>query len=126
MGVTLKHSLKSGDEGGFVLVDALTALVVLSLVLTVCIVTVRISLTASRTTSDAREAHVLLSSLLETTPRQTGVYQGVSGVFSYRTRVADEVVNNVHLCRIDATVQAKRRTRVYRLSGTRWCESLAA
>lgn len=126
MGVRLKHSWERGGDSGFVLVDALTALVVLSLVLTVCIVTVRISLTASRSTSEAREAHVLLSSLLETTPRQSGIYQGTSGVFSYRTRVADSEINNVHLCHIDATVQAKKRTRAYRLSGTRWCESLPA
>jgi hypothetical protein len=115
----------SSDEAGFVLVDTLTAVMVISLVLTVCLMTVRIAGSSIQSARTAGQARVLLSSLMESTPRVSGAYQGVSGNLIYRVNVTDTELNNVHLCQLAAEVRQKPKGRIYRLSGTRWCARAA-
>jgi hypothetical protein len=123
--VGVKPSRVSSDEAGFVLVDTLTAVMVISLVLTVCLLTVRTAGSSIQSARTAGQARVLLSSLMESTPRVSGAYQGISGNLIYRVNVTDTELNNVHLCQFEAEVRQKSKGRIYRLSGTRWCARTA-
>ncbi len=108
------------------LVDTLTAIAVISLVLAVCLVTVKIAGASARNAQSATQARVLLTSLMETTPRLQGLYHGVQGDMSYQVNVTETEFNDVHLCRLDAAVTPRKKGRVYHLSGTRWCERAPA
>lgn len=103
------------------LVDTLVAVVVISLVLSVCLITVRIASATARNAQDATEARMLLSGLMESTPRTAGIHNGVSGSMSYSVAVTEIELNSARLCRLDASVTPKAKHRVYRLEGTRWC-----
>ena len=117
----MRQSQSDDSEAGFVLVDTLTAVMVISLVLTVCLMTVRIAGASARSAATAGQARILLASLMETTPRQSGVYRGLSGNMAYRVNVTENELNNVRLCHLDAVVTPKPKGRAYRLAGTRWC-----
>lgn len=112
---------RSDREGGFVLVDTLTAVTVISLMLAVCLVTVKVAGASARGAQTSTQASVLLKSLMETTPRLPGVYQGIQGDLAYQVTVTATELNNVHLCRLDAAVTPRKKGRVYHLTGTRWC-----
>lgn len=103
------------------LVDTLTAVTVISLMLAVCLVTVKVAGASARGAQTSTQASVLLKSLMETTPRLPGLYQGVQGEMAYQVTVTATDLNDVHLCRLDAAVTPRKKGRVYHLSGTRWC-----
>ena len=103
------------------LVDTLVAVVVISLVLSVCLITVRIASATARNAQDATEARMLLSGLMESTPRTSGIYSGTTGTMAYSVAVTEIELNSVRLCRLDASVRPKSKHRAYRLTGTRWC-----
>lgn len=103
------------------LVDTLTAVTVISLVLAVCLVTVKVAGASARGAQTSTQASVLLKSLMETTPRSPGLYSGIQGDMSYQVNVTESELNDVRLCRLDAAVTPRKKGRVYHLSGTRWC-----
>ena len=116
------RQFRSADsEAGFVLVDTLTAVTVISLVVAVCLVTVNVSGANARNAQTVTQARLLLTSLMETTPRSLGVYHGIQGDMSYEVNVTEAALNDVHLCLLDAAVTPRKKGRIYHLSGTRWC-----
>jgi len=104
-----------------VLVDTLTAVTVISLVLAVCLVTVKVAGASARGAQTSTQASVLLKSLMEATPRLPGLYSGIQGDMAYQVTVTESQLNDVRLCRLDAAVTPRKKGRVYHLSGTRWC-----
>jgi hypothetical protein len=113
-------------EGGFIMVDALVGVTIIALMIAVCLGTVKIARHFSQTAADMRDATVLLSTLMETTPRIVGVHDGKSGGMTYHVQVDDEVSDGFHLCLIKASVRPRPAGRVYRLNGARWCDRVAA
>jgi hypothetical protein len=104
-----------------VLVDTLTAVTVISLVLAVCLVTVKVAGASARNAQTSTEARLLLASLMETTPRSPGLYHGVQGDMAYQVNVTETELNDVRLCRLDAAVTPRKKGRIHHLTGTRWC-----
>ena len=123
--MTLQAVMHGRDDGGFIMVDALTGVVIAALMIAVCLGTVKASRAMTKSAADMRTAQALMMTLMESAPRHAGDFSGRSSGFSYRIRVTDEKVNRVHLCQIDIVVAAKRH-HPYRLSGARWCEDVAA
>lgn|GEM_PF-4690739 len=121
----MTQSQSEDNEAGFVLVDTLTAVTVISLVLAICLVTVKAAGASAHSAQTVTEARLLLTSLMETTPRTPGVYQGVRGDMSYQVTVTDSKLNDVRLCRLEAAVRPHKKSRTYRLAGTRWCASVS-
>ncbi len=115
---------KSNDDG-FIMVDALTGVVIISLMVGVCLATVKIARGLSETSYDTRASQALMQSLMEATPRVPGHYKGLSGGMSYDVQVTEVKVGNASLCQILAAVKAPNRHRVYKLSGMRWCAGQA-
>lgn len=114
---------KTGDEGegGFMMVDALVGTVIIALMITVCLATLKISRTLSQTAADAKGAQAVLTAVMETTPHVTGDYNGRSGDFTYRVQVKKQTFNNITFCQLSASAVRADRHHTYRLTGTRWC-----
>lgn len=108
------------------LIDTLTAVTVISLVLAVCLVTVKVAGASARSAQTATDARVLLTSLMETTPRTPGIYRGVRGDMTYQVNVTESKFNDVPLCRLNAAVMPRKKGRTYHLAGTRWCAGTPA
>jgi len=117
----VRQSRSENSEAGFVLVDTLTAVTVISLVLAVCLVTVKVAGASARNAQTSTEARLLLTSLMGTTPRLPGVYHGIQGDMAYQVNVTETELNDVRLCRLDAAVTPRKKGRIYHLTGTRWC-----
>ncbi|HTN41927.1 MAG TPA: hypothetical protein VLZ84_12290 [Asticcacaulis sp.] len=107
------------------MVDALTGVTIIALMIAVCLATVKIARHFSQTATDMSDATVLLSTLMETTPRMAGVHDGKSGGMAYHVEVDDEANDGSHLCLIKASVRPRPESRVYRLNGARWCDRVA-
>jgi hypothetical protein len=108
------------------MVDALAGVTIIALMIAVCLSTVKIARHFSQTAADMADANILLSTLMETTPRWAGVHDGKSGGIAYHVQVDDEANDGFHLCLIKASVRPREGGRVYRLSGARWCDRVAA
>ena len=103
------------------MVDALVGTVIIALMITVCMATLKISRTLSQTAADARSAQVVLAAVMETTPHLTGDYTGRSGDVTYRVQVEKQSINGVTFCQLSASAARVGRHHAYRLTGTRWC-----
>lgn len=114
---------RAGDDkdGGFMMVDALVGTVIIALMITVCLATLKISRTLSQTAADAKGAQAVLTAVMETTPRVTGDYSGRSGEFSYRVQVKKQTFNTITFCQLNASAVRGDGHHTYRLTGTRWC-----
>ncbi len=103
------------------MVDALVAVVIVSLMLSIALMTHRIGMAQSRTGQTMAQASVTLDRLMETTPRSEGLYRGQMDGFSYLVTVREDRVDDMSLCRLKAEV--RRENASYVLSGTRWCQA---
>ncbi|MDV6331310.1 hypothetical protein [Asticcacaulis sp. 201] len=103
------------------MVDAMVAVAIISLLIGICIGSANIIQKYTRTTTETNDARVLLTALLETSPRVPGVYRGQNAGMRYDVQVAAETVSEFHVCRIDAAVHSAKTNKVYRLTGMRWC-----
>lgn len=115
------HDTELPDDAGFIMVDALVGAVIVSLMIAVVLATLRISQNHLRTISEMRQAQVLLQSLMETTPRTTGTYDGRTERFSHSVGVSEEGGTGAKLCALKAQATSRTRKRTYRLEGVRWC-----
>ena len=103
------------------MVDALVGTVIIALMITVCLATLKISRTLSQAAADAKGARAVLAAVMETTPLVTGDYGGRSGDFRYRVQVKKQTFNSVTFCQLSASAVRADGHRTYRLTGTRWC-----
>jgi len=113
-------------DAGFIMLDALTGVVIVSLMMAVCLATVKITRSQARAAADMKDAKALLSSLMETTPRTPGSYAGKSGGLSYAVEVTETSIGDSHLCEIAASVKSALHAHIYHLTGTRWCAGAPA
>ncbi|EGF92855.1 hypothetical protein ABI_12930 [Asticcacaulis biprosthecium C19] len=111
-----------GKEGGIIMVDALVAVVIVSLMIAICLGTLKITRGLSRSALDNREAAVALAAAVEAVPRAVGHYHGSLGQFVYEAKVEEDKVQGLRLCRIEASLRTRPKGRVHRLSATRWCD----
>ena len=102
------------------MVDALVAVVVVSMMAAVCLASLQMSRRAMVAAATERKARLVLQMLMDTTPHRVGVYTGARDGLRFSVDVRAQTVGQVVLCQIGAEVhQAKR---VWRLEGTRWCD----
>lgn len=101
------------------MVDALVAVVIVSLMAAICLTSLQISRRAATAAQVDRQARLLLQMLMETTPRTPGVYSGKAGSMTYAVAVTEQKTDNMRMCAVRA--EAGQKGRVWRLDGTRWC-----
>jgi len=106
--------------------DALTGVVIISLMIAVCLATIKICRAASATASNTKSAQTALMTALETTPRRPGSYVSAAGGVTTRVEVRYKTVNGIALCHMVAVASPDGGRHSYRLSGTRWCEKAPA
>jgi len=102
------------------MVDALVAVVIVSMMAAICLTSLQISRRATTAAQADRQARLLLQTLMETTPRTPGVYSGKAGGLSYAVTVAEQKTDRMRLCALRA--EANQKGRNWRLEGTRWCD----
>ncbi len=107
------------------MVDALVGTVIIALMITVCLATLKISRTLSQTAADAKSAQQVLAEAMMATPVVKGTYSGRSGNFTYRVTVEAQTIENVTFCQLRATTVRTNQHHVFRLTGTRWCRRTA-
>ena len=117
-----KRAIKGRQEGdaGTVMVDALIAVVIISLMAAICLTTLQISRRAATAAKADRQARLLVQTLMETTPRTPGVYTGKAGGITYAVTVTEHKTDSMRLCAVRA--EAGQKGRNWRLEGTRWCD----
>jgi adenosylmethionine-8-amino-7-oxononanoate aminotransferase len=117
-----RNSVKHAHVGdaGTVMVDALVAVVIASLMAAICLTSLQISRRADTAAQADRKARLLLQALMETTPRTPGVYSGKTDGMTYAVTVTEQRTDSTRLCAVRA--EAGQKGRVWRLEGTRWCD----
>ena len=105
------------------MVDALIAVVIVSLMAAICVTTLQISRRSEKGVTADGKARLLLQTLVETTPRLPGIYSGKSGGLPYSVTVSEQKTDGVRLCVLRAEAGAGARRR--HLEATRWCDEEA-
>lgn len=105
------------------MVDALIAVVIVSLMAAICVTTLQISRRSENGVTSDRKARLLLQTLVETTPRLPGLYSGKSGGLPYTVMVSEQKTDGARLCVLRA--EAGGGVRIRRLEATRWCDEEA-
>lgn len=105
------------NDAGTIMVDALVAVVIVSLMIAACVLSLNLSHRLAAQTRQARQARLLLTALLETVPHAPGAYSGTRGGLSYQVTI--RVDGDSGLCRVDAETTGAR---VFRMTATRWCQ----
>lgn len=111
---------RSGSDAGTAMVDALIAMVIVSLTVAMCLATLKISRRASFAAQTDQKARLLLQTLIETTPRTPGVYSGKRDGMIYAVTVTEQKARGVRQCALRA--EASQKGRAWQLEGTRWCD----
>lgn len=104
------------DDAGTIMVDALVCVVIVSLMIAACVLSLNLSHRLSAEARQLRQARLVLAARLEIVPRVPGQYGGTQDGVAYRVAVAPDGQGG--LCRIRAETTGRR---VYRLEATRWC-----
>ena len=108
-----------GDEGT-IMVDALVAVIIVSLMAAVCVATLQISRRAMTRAKQDRVARLTLQTLMEATPHRPGSHNGSLNGLRYAVVVSETKTAGARLCQLHVDVTGAKRT--YRLDGTRWCD----
>ena len=112
----------AGDEGT-VMVDALVAVVIISLMIAMCTTAIGIAAHAWRHARETRQAQITLAALIAITPRTAGKYSGTRDGFRYTVDVAEQKTQLSRYCTLHAQVSASRS---YGLDAARWCDAKGA
>jgi len=112
----------AGDEGT-IMVDALVAVVIISLMIAMCTTAIGIAAHAWRHARETRQAEATLSALIDSTPRVAGNYAGIRDGFRYKVAVEEQKTLLSRYCLLHAEVMAGR---VYQLDAARWCDRMGA
>jgi hypothetical protein len=114
--------LAAGDEGT-IMVDALVAVVIISLMVAMCTGAIQIAAHAWRHARETRQAGITLAALIDSTPRVSGTYTGTRDGFRYKVAVEEQKTSLSRYCLLHAEVAADRR---YGLDAARWCRGMGA
>lgn len=99
---------------GYAVVDAMTAMLILALTVTLSLQAVGVGLDAARRTGELRGAEALLRALMIDGPRQFGAVEGRSGDFAWRLETQPTGAERpIELCRRAAAVASTRSLRRY-------------
>lgn len=115
-----QYGIEAREDAGTAMVDALIAVVIVSLMAAICLTTLQLSRRAATGAQADRAARLLLQTLMETTPRTPGVHSGKSGGMTYTVTVTEQKTRGMRLCAMRA--EAVQKGRAWRLEGTRWCD----
>jgi|SRR6185312_7468580 len=107
----------AGDDGT-IMIDALVAVVIISLMIAMCTGAIQISAHAWRHARETRQARVTLAALVASTPRIAGQYSGVRDGFRYKVSVEEQKTALSRFCTLRAQVTGIRS---YQLDVVRWC-----
>ena len=115
-----------GNGGnGFAAVDALVALTILALTISLSLQSLGSARRLAGRTVEIRQASALLQYLVDAGARDPGVQTGVQAPFQWRFEVSLEPVDPqapaLKLCRRAAVVTEIRSRRTYRLQGIEYC-----
>jgi hypothetical protein len=110
---------RQDSETGTIMVDALVAVIIVSLMVALCLASLRISRHASAAARAERNARLALQTLVEVTPRTPGIYTGKAGTMPYSVTVTQQKTEGIRLCVLHA--QIGQDSRIWRLEATRWC-----
>jgi len=105
------------------MVDALVAVVIISLMIAMCTTAIEIAGHAWRHARETRQAQVTLATLIDSTPRVAGNYAGSRDGFHYKVAVEEQKTPISRYCLVHAEVMASRD---YRLDAARWCDRMGA
>ncbi len=115
-------SALAGDEGT-IMVDALVAVVIISLMIAMCMSAIHIAGHAWRHSKQTRQAEATLAYLIESTPRRPGQYVGTRDGFAYKVSVEEQKTPISRYCVVQAVVTSGRS---YSLDAARWCDRTGA
>ncbi len=113
----------SGGDEGTIMVDALVAVVIISLMIAMCTTAMGLAGRAGRHARETRQAQATLAALVATTPRIAGRYAGVRDGFHYAVTVEEQKTTLSRFCVLHARVTG---TRAYQLDAARWCNGIGA
>jgi hypothetical protein len=102
------------------MVDALIAVVIVSLMVAICLASLQISRRAATAAQAERKARLTLQTIMESTPRTPGTYSGKANGMTYSVTVAEQKTDGARMCALHAEVRWAGRIR--RLGGVRWCD----
>ena len=107
-------------DAGTVMVDALVAVVIVSMMAAICLTSLQISRRTAIDAQTERKARLVLQTILETTARTPGIYSGKSDGMPYSVTVTERKTDGGCMCVLSAEV--RQGGRIWRLEGTRWCD----
>ena len=123
--MTDRPSATPANDSGFAAVDALVALMILTISIVLCLRAVETARHAAIAADEARHATQLLAGLLDAAPRKAGGLAGRSPTFSWTVEVthaeAGMGVSGASLCGRLAKAVSLNTRRVYTLSTTDVC-----
>jgi hypothetical protein len=109
-------------ESGYVLVDALVALLIFALALVFSLQAGRQARAAADQASEVRQAHTLLAQLLETGPQQFEDASGAAGAFSWQVETRTTGAERpIEICHRQVAVTNLRTKRAYRAATLETC-----
>ncbi len=101
------------------MVDALVAVVIISLMIAMCTTAIGIAAHSWRHARETRQAQVTLAALIDSTPRVAGNYTGTRDGFRFKVAVEEQKTLLSRYCLLHAQVTAGRS---YQLDAARWCD----
>ncbi len=111
------------DDEGTIMIDALVAVVIISLMIAMCSTTIHIAVHAWRNSRQTRQAQATLAALIDSTPRTAGQYTGVRDGFRYKVEVGEQKTLFSRYCTLHAEVMVGR---TFSLDAARWCDRTGA
>lgn len=116
-------STTTEHDEGFAAVDALTALAILAVTITLSIVALSVAGRAQRAATEANAARTTLQELLSEPVGQPGLYSGSNRLFNWTLQVGDISTNPslVRLCAQKVSVRSKTSGKLYVASSQRQC-----
>ncbi len=110
-----------GNDEGTIMVDALVAVVIISLMIAMCMSAINIASQAWRNSRQMRQAEATLAYLIDSTPRRPGQYAGTRDGFRYKVAVEEQKTLISRDCRMHAVITSGRS---YSLDAARWCDRI--
>lgn len=106
------------------MVDALVCVVIISLMIAACMVSLSIARRNFVAMQQDRQARLTLQAVIETVPRIPGDYQGQRDGLRYKVVVTEEKARDARLCGFRAEITTRTVPgRTYALKATRWCDA---
>gem|GEM_PF-6185544 len=109
------------DEGGFVMIDAITGVMIIALTAAVVLTALSLSRHYRQRAEMDRGAAAAFSYLMATVPKMPGRREGRVVGFRYEAEVTHEALGSLTLCRVSLKLTHLQFNRSYRLSGLRPC-----